>query len=649
MHGSPSIKDQIAAGQYEKWVISLNSYEPGTEPPKYDNTKPTPYAYAEECSFWNNSTSDVAFAQGEKVICYGKSEVVQLRPADTYIYKWYTDLVGGTPINTGTTIFNSDTCTILKNDKRIQKLYVESYLADGSMILSPMRDVINIYMAPDTLVWTGLAGTPDWNNPYNWYNPYDSDPPQYIYGQIPRKCTNVLIPNGLYIYPVLDDVFVYTRLFDKTNPETGSYSQATWTGTFNTPDILLSSGLGLSVWVDDKQPDVSKHNPFSFYFPKSDIRYNYYAWNGSFIKPGELLDRTSKNRFVYETIYGMQSATVFDLNTEQSAPGLKAIVGNPFMSHLDFGKFYNENSTYIKDFYYVLNSSGSLVSYDLSTGISTAGLTQYIAPMQSILVESRIPFPKLTADIDLATVNKPESENRLKSTAQIETLKQPLYIEASQNDTIMNRTALIYNPEGREENSIPKLFPGDDKSLLNVYTLSSSGKALDIHQINDFSGIIPIGLRTSVKGTIRMFFKNLPNFATEYNVYLNEYQNGVLKQTSLREEGKDLYVFEKISDNLYENSRFFLSFKKLSTGIETVTGNQGSQISIITENSRIKVFTQDNSALYKVTLCDLWGRIVFSKENIGVSMVEIPVDPNEIYILKAVSENETLSKKIYKK
>jgi hypothetical protein len=65
-------------------------------------------------------------------------------------------------------------------------------------------DTVKVYLAPDSLEWTGAVSN-DWNNPANWDYLNNPDPscvdcePYWI----PCACTNVLIPDGLSNYPDL--------------------------------------------------------------------------------------------------------------------------------------------------------------------------------------------------------------------------------------------------------------------------------------------------------------------------------------------------------------------------------------------------------------------------------------------------------------
>ncbi|MCD7971674.1 MAG: hypothetical protein LUG18_03255, partial [Candidatus Azobacteroides sp.] len=444
---------------YDHWLLFLNSGEDAPSAPVY------PYQDAEpECSYWNNRSANLSFTYGERIMCEGESEEVTLSPDGVYSYKWYDAATGGNLLSEG------DSYTVTKDAAIVQRYFVDTYSKSTGAKLNAIRDTVHIYLTPDSLIWNGLEDS-DWHNFANWNNPSVTGSDPYPRRNIPRKCTNVLVPDGLVRYPDLrdaagigtsygeyavagcryitfshggevsrtdlldyegarveltmnanrwymlsaplrslytgdfyevdanphlDNVEVYTRLYRTANPQTGETStdEWGWSGVFHNPHYQMGPGRGVSFWLDNRQAmDVVTSHTFTF--PKSEEYYHIYARAGHIHATVPLSRNGVQERFVYEGVQDASDNIPLDALCTES--GGQLIVGNPFMGHWDFHRFYEANSAYIKDYYKVLTEHGTFETYTITgaetgTGTGTPALSRYIPPMQSVLVESRVPF-----------------------------------------------------------------------------------------------------------------------------------------------------------------------------------------------------------------------------------------------------------------
>lgn len=713
---------------YDRWYIFLNSEDdsPGTPSFPYI-TDPIKNSGINECAYWNNRSANISFTYGERVICKDKTEPVTLSPSGVYDYKWFDAAAGGVQVASG------DTYNVLKDGNLVQRYYIDTYSKSTGAKLNAVRDTVNIYLAPDTLIWTGSIDA-DWHNFSNWKYIPSSDSPnriadslfynvKYPQAKIPRKCTNVLIPDGIVTYsdlrnipgtatsyeeyvfaecanitfehggevrrtdsldydagyvrlklnanrwymlsaplrsmftgdyyeidanPLKDNVEVYTRLYRSANPETGESDTDAWgwTGVFHNPYIEMTAGTGISFWPDNRL-DIHTITGHQFFFPKKDVFYNVYARSGQVLYTVDIERNGLENRFVYEDD-GMlpPSNGKVMLAAAANNSNEQLIVGNPFMSHLDFNQFYTANSTYIKNYYQVLDKNdGVFVTYtatgaNTGTGTGTPALTRYIPPMQSVLVESVSSFPVQTLFAGVDMVSNVAGA-KLRSGMPEEPEAQSLIIEVSRADQ-KNRSLLMYSPEYEETNeSINKTFLKQFTEAITVYTCDpKNGKYTDILKISDLEGVeIPLGIRTSVKGKFRLNFGGLSSFAPDYDIYLNDSETGISR--NLREGS--VHLFEKTKDDLFDN-RFTLSFFKSGTGIARPR-IQGS-IDVYVRNDMLRIATADDDRLQSVEICDIRGNLISTDKNIRSNTYEKQLPKNIFYIIRVRSDRQVLGVKI---
>ncbi|MCD7971526.1 MAG: T9SS type A sorting domain-containing protein [Candidatus Azobacteroides sp.] len=691
---------------YDHWIVFLNAED------NVGNGMPT-FAYGnDECNYWNNYTDKISFSYGERVMCEGETEWMSIIPVNTYKFYWYEN-----PNDPdGSYIDIADARYITKDSSPIQRYYIDVYSEDGTTKLTSIRDTVFVFLAPDSLVWTGSGGNGDWHNPENWFNPNAPVPNPYPTSNIPRACTNVLIPGAVDVYPDLspsvtvyseeaytrsecnnihfehggviaapdslhynkayvqleldshrwymlsaplqhlytgdyyvndpnphnDEVFVYTRLYAQPNPKTGETNedQWGWTGLFHNPDVNLSLGQGLSLWVDNKD-SINVITPHLFDFPKHNTIYGIYNKEGEAHKHAPVA-RANQHRFIFEEGYDPATGEV-TLPISASAAGEQLLVGNPFMSHLSFEEFYNANSSKIKNYYKILDATdGSFITYEYGGATTgTPPLNGWIAPMQAFIVEAADNLSFLTANP--ATMTSARKEETLRTVERGEQA-QVLTIEVYRGKEV-NKTLLIYSPDaiatGRE--SIPKTFLKYKNQAVNIYTLSEEGIPLDLNHLTELDGIsIPVGIRTSVNGEFRINVAGLTNFAPEYDIYLCDRENPAFCQ-NLRTEGS-MSTFEKTSEEVFDN-RFELRFLKQGTSLPQILSSD-MPLHIYATEGNIHISTTDGSSLEKVTIYDLSGRKISGLKD-GVSATQtIPVFHAGIYLVNVMTEKGVFTAKI---
>jgi hypothetical protein len=472
--------------------------------------------------------------------------------------------------------------------------------------------------------------------------------------------------------PIADGYKIEPMLFNVANPETGSLTTTNeykWTGSFNTADEKFYAGQGVAIWINKISTNYIDHDSATFQFPKSDPLYYYYYMNGT--PTGEEtdpLDRTKKNRFIYEET--SNKAPVDGLVSLVFSPVISAgqavLVGNPFMSHIKFDDFYDLNHDYIEREYKlamgISNVDGkvnTLSTYSYN-GLSYTSLIQpskdddpdhkttnwvnsvdlaYIPPMQSFIVISKgASIPTLKADIT-KTVTQPTKSLRSAATPIFCSLE----ITAEKDAQSMSKSLLIYN-----ENASSAYLPEEDSYTLFslssltpviVYTRSSDGYALDINSIGNFDQPVAVGIRTSQKGEIRLRFSGAEQFAGLIKIFLHDIKADKVIDLSWNTE----YVFTKDEDDLYVENRLFLTFDIIA---DIHSAKSASSISVQNlQGQSVRIVSNDGSPLRKIQIMDAQGRVLVT-DDVQSSTYTFSATIKGIYFLCVTNSEGTEVKKI---
>lgn len=428
-------------------------------------------------------------------------------------------------------------------------------------------------------------------------------------------------------------------------------------GDFSTPfaklEENLRTGKGFALWVNGKANGLN-YNDTSFptgtpyKFPRrlangNDVSYSYHdKAMGAWLTPVENLDRgdvasiptdlewivshdklsaqqkNNRYRFLFEESFSNGASTV------AVAAGTTNIVGNPFMSHIDFTKFAQDNVNNIYGYYriwdgskfYAYITAGATEMWSglggLTTGPSTESLSQFIPPMQSFLVETKP--GKSSVVFKPQNISVAQAGNNVELRSQSEAVSDVIYIGLTMNkiqsQTILaaRKGASLKYASGED---IKKLFsPGTD--VPEIYTIGSEAEALELNLIgnDDKSVIVPIGIRTAKTGAATITVKGIEAFTAYSDVVLIDKQ--LKKEYDLRKTSS--VSFDKASTKNLED-RFTIELRPRSTtGIEEEEASESSDISISQTNG-IQIQSV-NSELEQVELFDTMGRVVFKKDKI---------------------------------
>lgn len=425
---------------------------------------------------------------------------------------------------------------------------------------------------------------------------------------------------------------VYMRGWNKASaivvrPGTGSNNQVdygiqgSWSNLYNDVDVPFTPGTGFSIGTKANETTLDNGNKVLFRLPKADTEYTYYgSSNGTKGDNTTLKNREGNGRFHISP--NKEGKTPV---TEVQATG--EMFGNPFMSHLDMSKFFN-NST---GTYYILSEGGTTTNilgegYSISTKDNTD--PKFVAPLQSFIVKDQRTVTFTTDMIAKApTTGKPGLRSATVAPAE-EPLPQ-LRITATR-DGVRN-TAVVAGLATASDSYVE----GEDAALLineevaapQVYTLAGN-QMVAINVTPDLAEI-PVGIHGKDATPVELSFK----------------LSGAMKNVKLvdKQTGKRYDVTDGLTLTVPGNTygRYFLN-GSIATSNEIIARNH-----IIFYNSapgRIDVSSVD--ALSEVTVYDIAGRALRTLRNLNTPTASVDHLAPGIYVIRAESGSQTISEKV---
>lgn len=387
-----------------------------------------------------------------------------------------------------------------------------------------------------------------------------------------------------------------------------------WSSVYNDVTVPYSEGTGFSLKVQDIQDGQSA----LFRLPKSDLTYSYFS-NGNPTtgsNPKTIEGRTTDYVGKLKTD---ETVTLTNLNDLTVTDGKYYLVGNPYMAHIDAGKFFTANGNLLKKYWLVDGTNqtatvGSGTGEDFTTTDSKGDNT--IAPLQSFFVtvaEGQTAPTSITFSRDMQVLGG--TSDNLRST-------DVLYLTATTSDGKQSRAALAYNlaaDKDYEASEDAELFLDSNLSdVPTVYTVAGT-MATSINQTSELYNI-PVGVYCAgTKGeNVSLSFSNLGGFsyATLYDA----------------ETGTDTPLHEGSSFSVPANTngRYFLR-AGVPTANEAV---QENAIRIYSVGGQLVIASTD--PLQQVYIYDFAGRLVDSETRLHTTRYTTDL-PAGNYMVKARS------------
>ncbi len=474
---------------------------------------------------------------------------------------------------------------------------------------------------------------------------------------------------------------IYMRYFDldyaantKPNPDgvlgvsTGNFSKA-----FAELEEKLDAASGFVLWVNGSNangknyPDTNFPTGTPYQFPRRtagfdettgdhDVQYDYHTTDGRWYgTPFNLTrggndrkgvfntawtsvtepEKDNRYRFIYEE-KPIGANKEFEVSVRT---GRTEIIGNPFMSHLDFTSFYATNTGKIRNYFRVWDGN-QFYTYDGDIEPSAGLAEPYIAPMQSFLIETQ---GSAGSNVSLtftpaASLSRVGSSSRLKSSpAASDVLKISVSSGGNTGYTVLTAS------EGYSDNYLPeedifKLF-SPLTTVPEIYTVVGQ-MALEINKISTASGshLIPLGIRSSQTGSMEIGVTGADSFGAYSEVLLVDAENN--KTYDLRKEPVLSFV-KSSTENL--EGRFYIALKEGTIAGSIQTDEPlASRISVMTSESRITVSSPEDKIL-GIYLYDVSGILQYQLQHLEnhYQTMDTPVKSG-IYVLKVqTSKNMT--------
>lgn len=404
----------------------------------------------------------------------------------------------------------------------------------------------------------------------------------------------------------------------------------------------------------DRQTDSEAHRIHFFDAENSESRF--YSWSNSANHP--LTDNyataprtAAAGQLVETTVEGDYTVTATVGSDNEN--GKFALVGNPFISTIDFEKFYADNSDKIGRRYYIwTGNSYSTYTKDGSTG--EAPVNRYIAPMQAFFVEisGSAPDPvtlnfnivsqSIAAQAPFSVLRSSEPEgqknNKLEITATTGDLQYMSFIALRDygSPTFCQADARIFS---EEINETPE-----------VYTLKDSPEGqipLSANIVNTNEIDLPVGLATTTEGEITLTFTGMDDYESRI-LFIDRLLKVEYDMTGMSEFSYPIFFYPpKTGDAVVaENSRFLLRFRRSTQNIETLTDT--SEAKVYSSGNQLFVSTDLTDPIVAVEIVNLAGQIVRSERNINASTfsVVLPVAVPQTYIVRLTTRRNAKSFKI---
>jgi hypothetical protein len=491
----------------------------------------------------------------------------------------------------------------------------------------------------------------------------------------------------------------FMRKFDDTTPSSGIYSTGEWTALYGSfveelqptegfilylnsyqdKDMYKESGSGIdSTGFAERNYGIKELNGIiEFpYYENADMvaarrtqrtsgtnsSFNYIydgATNPNYMEVNylqDVFDRGSNDkayRFIAEEYDADQNKWVFkETITHQTNDGgepTEILVGNPYMSVIDFNAFYEDNSGMISPQYRLWTGNGfvtlSKPSSDSEWISNPAGaLDQYISPMQSVfLLTQGVGNVILNFNVEnIALPKLPGLNSRLRN-AEVE--KDILRIKAT-NDLYTSEALIAkrVNAEDgyRQGEDVYKLF-SQKLNVPEIFTLADD-YALEMNFIASNEITIPLGIKTNRLKITTLTLSGMQNYDSEMIEFIDMEDNNinVIDITNMQNFE---YSFENQISGI-NNNRFFLRF---SSTMNPVGEKELSKDNIYIGKCEkdICIISSPTNLIKEVIIYDVRGRILRHKTEINTSCytMESNAYPG-VMIIKVISEKGVNSRKI---
>lgn len=337
----------------------------------------------------------------------------------------------------------------------------------------------------------------------------------------------------------------------------------------------------------------------------SSFKYFYHKEDGfpfSDTRDPDILYRGDDGyRFIFENANNIP-VNPFQMQVSGSE---ESMVGNPFLSSLDFDVLYAGNNSNIREIY-KLYVNHQFVTYDVNVG-TTPLIDKYIAPLQAFFIT---PATGAGATINLSfqadnvsVTRPPGSDLQLKNTTSPYRKDVLFLLAESEGEKSMVTFAL--NKEQGE--SSKKMFIYHEENLLvpQMYVLDTDGKTKnEIQYVYGSDITLPVGIKCEPELQVTLKAINTEQLSARHLVL---YDRKLKKETNLLTKGE--YSF--VHDPGFEE-RFELHIAGMPSSIEEQENMASFPFRVSYANNNLTV--QASFPMEDVTIYTIHGDKLFQKQ-----------------------------------
>lgn len=351
-------------------------------------------------------------------------------------------------------------------------------------------------------------------------------------------------------------------------------------------------------------------------------------------------------RFAFETSGNLYPDVSYPVTFSENF----ALVGNPYLSAIDFDAFALDNQDVIKPNYQLWTGNGFAVysNGNVSGTGNIIGITGKIAPMQSFLVE-RATTANENVDLifDLKNISITGSDGLRNSESES---GEKIEITAN-NKAGSILTFVAYNEDGSKD-----LGNMDSRKIImgigempEVYTLKKHGDsrvALAGNYINSNTMLIPIGLATSSSGSTTLVLKGMNNYNGRVNFIDTEAQENI----DISKEEVYEYTFNYTPNwvdgkVMPTNNRFFLRILPIygDSGLD----DTDNKVYAYYERGIVNVVSLSED-IQDIYIYDSRGNLLYSNPGVNTLLhqVNMGATASQICILKLVTQTRIVNLKL---
>jgi len=363
----------------------------------------------------------------------------------------------------------------------------------------------------------------------------------------------------------------------------------------------------------------------------STFYYYYYQNAGAPVewsKKDEYIRNASAYRFIFD---GKIEPNGGNPRFKVTVPtGKEIMIGNPFLSSLDFNAFYNANVGKISN-YYRLYEDGLWDEYSypvLSPDHLIAPLQAFFinVPTGAPTVDLYFPFAASVSRTDVLSISEP---HQLRSSQEPSNILQ--IIASSNNST--NSITLDLNDEVDREN-VYKLFYEYSPNKPQIYFTDKRGQKNAI-QYSDTKNEteIPLGINMASGNVVNLIFSNVENLNNE-SLFLVDKKTGTCQDLFKNPK----YNFVHNDDKAFSD-RFVLKIGASDPTYIDRLGNSGQKlINVYQTNENIIISSFEN--IERIELFDLQGNAIGKANNINDNIYQMNLNVSSgIYLIKTILTN----------